>query len=116
MSVKTAESSAKHVRISPSKVKIVIDLIRGKSLADAMNILNNTNKKASSMVIPVLKSAAANAENNHQMAPEKLYVHEIYADKGITMKRFQPRAKGSAYPILKRTSHITVKLAEKEEA
>ena len=114
--MKTAESSVKYARISPSKVQIVIDLIRGKSLADAMNILHNTNKKASALVLPILKSAAANAENNHQMDASKLYVHEIYANKGITMKRFQPRAKGSAYPILKRTSHITVKLAEKEEA
>jgi large subunit ribosomal protein L22 len=112
--MKVSESSCKYARISPSKVKIVIDLIRGKSLADAMNILHNTNKKASALVLPLLKSAAANAENNHQMDAGKLYVHEIYANKGITMKRYQPRAKGAAYPILKRTSHITVKLAEKE--
>ena len=116
MAVKTADAHIKYARISPSKVRIVIDLIRGKKLGDALNILNCTNKKASALVIPLLKQAAANAENNHQMDMTKLYVHEIYANKGITMKRFQPRAKGAAYPILKRTSHITVKLAEKEEA
>ena len=114
MAIKTAEAHVKYARISPSKVRIVVDLIRGKSLGDALNILYNTNKKASKLVIPLLKSAAANAENNHQMDGSKLYVYEIYANDGITMKRIQPRAKGSAYPILKRTCHITVKLAEEE--
>ena len=114
MAVKTADSHVKYVRISPSKVRIVIDLIRGKSLDEALNILYNTNKKASRLVLPVLKAAAANAEHNHQMDIAKLYVYEIYANDGITMKRIRPRAKGSAYPILKRTAHITVRLAEKE--
>ena len=112
--VQVAEAHVKYARISPSKVRIVIDLVRGKRLGDALNILNNTNKKASALVIPLLKQAAANAENNYQMDTDKLYVYEIYANDGITMKRIQPRAKGSAYPILKRTSHITVRLAEKE--
>ena len=114
MAVKTADAHIKYARISPSKVRIVIDLIRGKALNEAIDILNNLNKKASALVIPLLKQAAANAENNYQMDASKLYVYEVYANDGITMKRIQPRAKGSAYPILKRTSHITVKLAEKE--
>jgi len=112
--METANASVKYARISPSKVRIVIDLIRGKNVQDALNILYNTNKKASALVIPLLKQAIANAENNHDMDVESLYIQEIYANDGITMKRIQPRAKGSAYPILKRTSHITVKLAEKE--
>ena len=114
MAIKTADAHIKYARISPSKVRIVIDLIRGKSVSDALNILYNTNKKASRLVIPLLKQAAANAENNYQMDIERLYVYEVYANDGITMKRIQPRAKGSAYPILKRTSHITVRLAEEE--
>ena len=114
MAIKTAIASREYARISPSKVRIVIDLIRGKGLTDAINILSNTNKKASRIVLPLLKSAAANAENNHQMDVSRLFVYEIYANDGITMKRIQPRAKGSAYPILKRTAHITVRLAEKE--
>jgi len=112
--VKTAEAHKKYVRISPSKVKIVIDLIRGKSASEAIAILSNTNKKASGLVLPMIKEAMANAENNHEMDANKLYVYEIYANDGVTMKRIHPRAKGSAYPILKRTSHITVRLAEKE--
>jgi len=112
MSIQTANAHKNYVRISPSKVRIVIDLIRGKQLGEAIAILNNTNKKGARLVLPLLKEAAANAENNHEMDANRLYVYEIYANDGVTMKRIHPRAKGSAYPILKRTTHITVKLAE----
>lgn len=99
---------AKYIRISPSKVRIVIDLIRGKSYFDALAILENTPKAASEPVKKVLNSAAANAEVNKGMAKDDLYVAEIFADAGPTLKRVMPRAQGRAFRILKRTSHITV--------
>ena len=101
---------AKYIRISPSKVRIVIDLIRGKNYFDALAILENTPKAASLPVKKVLNSAAANAEVNKGMSKDDLYVAEIYADAGPTLKRIMPRAQGRAYRILKRTSHITVVL------
>lgn len=101
---------AKYIRISPSKVRIVIDLIRGKNYFDALAILDNTPKAASEPVKKVLNSAAANAEVNKGMSKDDLYVAEIYADGGPTLKRVMPRAQGRAYRILKRTSHITVVL------
>ena len=101
---------AKYIRISPSKVRIVIDLIRGKNYFDALAILDNTPKAASEPVKKVLNSAAANAEVNKGMSKDDLYVAEIFADAGPTLKRIMPRAQGRAYRILKRTSHITVVL------
>ena len=101
---------AKYIRISPSKVRIVIDLIRGKNYFDALAILDNTPKAASEPVKKVLNSAAANAEVNKGMSKDDLYVAEIFADNGPTLKRIMPRAQGRAYRILKRTSHITVVL------
>ena len=101
---------AKYIRISPSKVRIVIDLIRGKNYFDALAILDNTPKAASEPVKKVLNSAAANAEVNKGMSKDDLYVAEIFADAGPTLKRVMPRAQGRAYRILKRTSHITVVL------
>ncbi|RBP44884.1 50S ribosomal protein L22 [Garciella nitratireducens] len=109
-----ARATAKYVRISPRKVKIVIDLIRGKSLGEALNILNFTPKAASKPVEKLLKSAAANAENNYDMDVEKLYVAEIQANQGPTLKRYRARAQGRGTQILKRTSHITVVLKERE--
>ncbi len=109
-----AKASVKYVRISPRKVQIVCDLIRGKSVADATAILMNTPKSASEPLLKVLKSAAANAENNFEMNPEKLYVSQVYAGAGPILKRIMARARGSASRINKRTSHITVVLAEKE--
>lgn len=104
---------AKHVRISPYKVRIVLDIIRGKSYREAVAILENTPKAASDPVRKVLMSAAANAENNLGMSKDNLFVAECYADQGPTLKRVQPISKGRAHRILKRTSHITVVLDAK---
>ena len=101
---------AKHVRISPYKVRIVLDIIRGKNYAEAVAILENTPKSASEPVKKVLMSAAANAEHNLGMSKDNLFVAACYADQGPTLKRVMPRAQGRAFRILKRTSHITVVL------
>ena len=111
--IKTARAEAKTVRISATKVRLVIDLIRGKSIKEAFSILKLTPNGASFAVEKVLKSAVANADHNRQMEVEKLFVKEIYANEGITMKRFLPKAKGSASKLLKRTSNITVVVAER---
>ena len=104
---------AKHVRISPYKVRIVLDVIRGKSVREAAAILDNTPKSASEPIKKVLMSAAANAENNNNMNRDDLYVAACYADQGPTLKRVMPRAQGRAFRILKRTSHITIVLDAK---
>ena len=109
-----AKAHLRYVRISPRKVKIVCDLIRGKSLAQATAILMTTPKAASEPLIKLLNSAAANAENNHSMDPEKLYVSEVFANPGPIIKRIRPRAQGRAFRINKRTSHVTLVVAEKE--
>ena len=107
---------AKDIRISSRKVRIVIDLIRGKQVDEALAILRFTPKAASPVVEKVLLSAIANAENNPPyLNRDNLYVAEVYANQGPTLKRFMPRAKGSASPILKRSSHITVILDEIKE-
>ena len=110
-----AKAYLKYARISPRKVKIVLDLIRGKDAGTAMAILKNTNKAASELLIKLLGSAVANAVNNHEMDETKLYVSECFVCPGPTLKRIMPRAKGSADRILKRTSHITVVVSEKKE-
>ena len=104
---------AKHVRISPYKVRIVLDIIRSKSFAQAVAILENTPKSASEPIKKVLMSAGANAENNLGMSKDNLFVAACYADQGPTLKRVMPRAQGRAFRILKRTSHITVILDAK---
>lgn len=109
-----ARAELRHARISARKVKIVIDLIRGKNAKEAIAILKYTNKAAVPMVEKLLKSAIANAVNNNKMDETKLYISEIYANQGPTMKRILPRAKGSADRIRKRTSHIVVVLKEVE--
>jgi large subunit ribosomal protein L22 len=109
-----ARANLRYVRISPRKVKIVCDLIRGKSVPQATAILLTTPKAASEPLLKLLKSAAANAENNHSMDPEKLYVSEIFANPGPIIKRIMPRAQGRAYRINKRTSHVTLVVAEKQ--
>ena len=103
----------KYARISPRKVKIVLDLIRGKDAGAAMAILKNTNKAASELLIKLLGSAIANAVNNHEMDETKLYVSECFVCPGPTLKRVMPRAKGSADRILKRTSHVTIAVEER---
>ena len=108
-----AKAYLRYVRISPRKVQIVCDLIRGKDINTAMALLMQTPKAASEPLVKLLKSAVANAENNHGMDPEKLYVAETYATPGPIIKRFMPRAQGRAYRINKRTSHITIAVAER---
>ena len=108
-----ASATARTVRVTTRKAKLVLDLIRGKDLKEAMGILKFTPNKAARITYKVVKSAAANATHNFQMDEDKLYVKECYANEGITLKRFMPRAKGSASPIMKRTSHITVVVAER---
>ena len=111
---KRPRAVAKYVRISSRKVKVVIDLIRGKQVGEARAILLNTPKAASEPVIKVLDSAVANAENNYNMDKSNLYVAECFACPGPILKRIRPRAQGRAYRINKRTSHITVVLKEME--
>ncbi len=111
-----ARAIARYVRISPKKVRLVVDQIRGKSIADARNILAFSERGAAETVIKVLNSAVANAEHNHGMRADSLVVKTTYVDEGPTLKRIRPRAKGSASRINKRTSHITVIVAPREEA
>ena len=103
-----------HARISPRKVQIVCDLIRGKDTKSAEAILMQTPKAASELLLKLLKSACANAENNHEMNPDALYVSETYANPGPVLKRGMPRARGGYARVRKRTSHITVVVKEKE--
>ena len=107
-----AKAEVNYVRISPRKVKIVIDLIRNKPVGEALAILKHTPKAASEIVEKLLLSAMANAENNHGMDVEKLYVAEIYSNAGPMLKRIRARAQGRAFRILKRTSHTTIILKE----
>ena len=111
-----AKAVAKYVRMSSSKLKPVVDLVRGKDLNEALTILKFTPGKGAELVEKVVQSAAANAENNHEMNPDALYVAEISANQGPTMKRWRPGAQGRAGMILKRTSHISVVLKEREAA
>jgi len=108
-----AKAHLRYIRISPRKVQILCDLIRGKSVGQATSILLTTPKAASEPLLKLLSSAAANAENNHNMDPEKLYVSEVFANPGPIIKRIMPRAQGRAYRINKRTSHVTLVVAEK---
>ena len=105
---KRPRAIARYVRISSRKVKTVIDLIRGKQIAEAKAILSATPKAATEPVMKLLNSAIANAENNKDLAADTLFVAEVFADMGPTLKRFRPRAQGRASRIRKRTSHITI--------
>ena len=104
----------RHVRISSRKARIVINLIRNKSIEEARAILENTNKAASIILLKLLKSAVANAVNNNNLDAESLYVAETYANQGPTLKRIMPRAQGRANRINKRTSHITIVVKERK--
>ena len=105
---------AKNVRLTPRKVRLVLDLVRGKDVKEALAILKFTPRNTAPVVSKLIKSAVANATNNHQMNEEKLYVKTIYADGARVLKRWMPRAKGSTSQILKRSSHITVVVDERE--
>ena len=110
-----ARAVARYVRISPRKARQVIVLIRGKDVGEALTILRHTPKAASSVIEKTLRSAVANAENIHEMDGQDLYVARAYVDEGPTLMRIRPRARGMAFRIRKRTSHITVVVAEKGE-
>ena len=103
-----AKAIAKNVRVTPRKVRLVIDLVRGLPVKQALGILDNLNRAASEPVMKLIKSAAANATNNFGMDEDALYIAQIYANDGLRMKRYLPRAKGSASGLVKRSSHITV--------
>ena len=114
-----ARASARYVRSSASKVRIVLDLIRGESYERSVEILQFSERRIAHAVARCLDSAAANAQHNDNLSPEELYVSVCYADEGPTLKRWRPRARGRATPILKRTCHITIlltrfSLAERE--
>ncbi|MDA8442892.1 MAG: 50S ribosomal protein L22 [Peptococcaceae bacterium] len=110
-----AKAVAKYIRISPRKVRLVVDLIRGKGVGEAFAVLKFTPNGSTEAVEKVLKSAVANAEHNFEMDADNLIVSEIYVDQGPTMKRIMPRAMGRADTIRKRSSHITVVVSEKKE-
>lgn len=107
-----ARAKVSQVRLSPQKAKLVVDLVRGKSVQDALDLLQFTNKSSSIVVAKLIKSAAANATNNFKMDESKLYIKEIWVCEGARLKRFMPKAKGSASRIIKRTSHINVVVSD----
>lgn len=113
--MQTARAKLSYARISPRKVSVVLDLIRNQPLDKALAILQYTPKAASELLYKLVQSAAANAENNFNMDKNSLYVHECFVTPGPTLKRIQPKDHGKAFRILKRTSHITVVLAEAED-
>ncbi|MGL4183938.1 MAG: 50S ribosomal protein L22 [Metamycoplasmataceae bacterium] len=108
-----AKAQLKLQRISARKARLVADIIRNKTTFEALSILNNSPKKASRLFLKLLNSAIANAINNHSMDSSKLFLAEVLVNEGPTLKRFQPRAQGRAYPIFKRTSHFLITLEEK---
>ena len=108
-----AKAIAKYVRASPRKAGQICSLVRGKNVDEALAILKYMPQKSAGIIAKVVKSAAANAENNMNMDPKKLYVSEVYANQGPTLKRFMPRAQGRATGIRKRTSHIGVVVRER---
>ncbi|ABO48769.1 LSU ribosomal protein L22P [Desulforamulus reducens MI-1] len=110
-----AKAIAKFIRVSPRKARMVVDLIRGKKVEEALAILRYTPNKAAAAVTKVVKSAAANAEHNNDMDKEELVVSQIFVDQGPSLKRMMPRAMGRADIIKRRTSHITVVVSDKKE-
>ncbi len=110
-----AKAKAKFVRVAPRKAREVMDLIRYKDTHEAKSILRLTPKKSAQILEKLLNSACSNAENNHEMDPDNLYIATGWVDEGPTLKRFRPRAMGRATPINKRTSHITMIVKEKKE-
>ena len=109
-----AKAYLRHARISPRKVCIVLDLIRNKPVSEAAAILRYTPKAASPLCLKLLNSAVANAENNNGMDKGKLYVSQCFVAPGPTLKRMRPQSKGRGVRVLKRTSHITIAVAEKK--
>ena len=111
-----AKAIARYVRVSPRKARIVVDQVRGKDVIAAQEILAFNERAISEVVAKVVNSAAANAQDRFGLRPESLVIKAAYVDEGPTMKRFRPRAKGAASKIRKRTSHITIIVATREEA
>ncbi len=109
----SVEAKLRYSRISPRKVRLVADLIRGLQVDEAEKVLQFTVKRSAMPILKVLKSAVANAEHNYNLKKIDLYISEITVDGGPIIKRYRPRARGVAFPIQKKTSHITIKLAEK---
>ncbi|QJR43970.1 50S ribosomal protein L22 [Mycoplasma miroungirhinis] len=109
----SAKASVKVQRISAYKARLVADLIRNKNTQEAISILQTTNKKATKIILKLLKSAIANATNNHGLDGQKLYISKILVNEGPTLKRYQPHSKGRAFPILKRTSHFYIEVIER---
>ena len=112
--IKTATAMTKNARISPYKVRQVLELIRGKSAAQAAVILKFSDKRAAGIILKVLNSAMANAEHNYGMDLDKLYVHEAFANQGPMMKRFRPVSMGRAHPYVHKLSHVTITLGERQ--
>ncbi len=108
-------AQAKYIRQSPYKVRRVLDLVRGLPVEDARDILTFTNRRAAPTILKVLDSAVANAEHNFALDEEDLFVSEAFADEGPTLKRYRPRARGRATRVRKRTSHITIVVADEED-
>jgi large subunit ribosomal protein L22 len=106
---------ANGIGISPQKVRLVINMVRGKKVDEALSILSFLSTPTAKAVAKVIKSAVANAENNFQMPPAELRISDIFADQGHTLKRFRPQSRGRISPILKRSSNITVFVTEEEE-
>jgi len=104
---------SKDTGVSPRKVRLLVDIVRGKGVDEALSLLRFTPTPTAKVVAKTIKSAAANAENNHQMTASDLKIITIFADEARTLKRFRPRSRGRASPILKRSSHITVVVAER---
>ncbi|MGD7002669.1 50S ribosomal protein L22 [Corynebacterium halotolerans] len=113
--ITSARATARFVRVSPMKSRRVIDLVRGKSVSEALAILKYAPQDAAKPLAKVVASAAANAENNFGLDPRTLVISQAFADEGPTMRRFQPRAQGRAFQIRKRTSHITVVVESQKE-
>jgi len=113
--MKEVKAKVKWVKSAPRKIMRIVDLVRGKKASEAITFLKFMPHKAARILEKVIKSAVANAKNNHKMNEAGLLIKEAYVNKGIVMKRFQPRAKGRAFPIKKRTSHVTVCLVSSEE-
>jgi len=113
--ITSARATAKYVRTSPMKARRALDLVRGKSVAEALAILKYAPQDAAKPVAKVVASAAANAENNFGLDPRTLVISEAFANEGPTMRRFQPRAQGRAFQIRKRSSHITVVVESQKE-
>ena len=109
-----AKAHARYIRISPRKVEVVLDQVRGKSIDEALAILRYMPQKGARITEKLIQSEAANAENNHDMVRDNLYVAQIYANQGPTMKRYKARAQGRANLIRKRSTHISVVLREKQ--